>query len=1508
VSEPISDREVQVLIQVLDEKYKLEDFTVTYLYRKYVLVEPEIGGITDPVGQLIQWLWEQISGALDILRLTLEGFIRTTRDQIISAITTAINTLGSSLTTIINSVLSVVNTISTNLLSLATSIEEWFNTISKSLTSLGLNITSALSYLTTIWDFLQKIGDIITNAVSAGLTTILDSIKKLRDLLGEVITTISNTISEATRTLQDWIAKALQGISGSISAMWTALETLGITTINTITDSFTDFKNWIWTWLQGAFATIHMGLTQLSTALQTFSTTIIEVIRESFGALTRWFEVELPKHFEAFLTGFGEYWTKVETFFKERYNQLVRGVDDLTRTMQGFVNPLIQISQWLRGFPDIFQDMVSGVIETLKGLWGWITKTAIPTLHTWLRDFYQLTANALIGLGTFLWEAISGLIKNLASFIIAGLGSIVEWAKGVGRETQTYLTNLILGITDTIAGGIESAYRQILTTITRGGRLGEFRAWAIILGSIFGSQFVARWIHLALQALGEAVNEVRIAPNVAIKIVGAGGETTLTLTHRLGWILKHLAGEIKDYPDLLGRAMIYGIASWLAEPMGRLLNYFMRDEIPITLPDLPMIVEVTRRYIPTRQFNKLLSFLKYFMGLWGYPTEVVRWYSTKAHENYVTILDRFNIERRLPISLIYHLPTPSDFARMMVHDIFGPPLRPLPSFKRAMKMVGMEEDIAKMYYMLHFRYPPLDKLWEFACRTSVGLAWVTVPPYKEEDLGATPALSPAGLNAFARNAEQVRTHLMGLVDRVLKYYAKWHDYAVWSWMPNWTADGLINLDMMADIPMRIDTRWMYKWMIIPDTEVFRITTARAMHPDWIEPITVAECMNALMEERTYARTGLISSFKEGFLTETGLVRKLSHLTNVTILGRSYPVRFLEGEVDLLALRARYDRALDILRDYARDLVRESAENIITWETMIRNLSNLTRQVARSLNIVIAYDVGYWNLYRPVRDVLFTVRTTHRIRIWIRYMMRSILVRFSQGYLTKPEIDSLVEELTERGKLTADEKAMLKDVGEMMTSFFLRQTRARGVLRRLSRGIISEARALEELTKLGLDAVTSQALIEEHAKLYTVSIATLMSYADLIHIPEDLMKKKLQLMGVPEDEVTIILEVFKIKPIKSELATVVRRVLDDFGDGYLTEEETRGRLKTLHQTERAINLLIEASKLEREAKIKKYRVDAILMRLRRAEITIEEARRRLRELIRVEELIDALIERNVREPLEEVRREYTLSVSTLLSYATIVPVPEDLLKKKMTTLGIPEQEQSIILQVFGIRPIRDELATAVRKVLDSYEEALIDEDTCKQELTKLKKRPVEISLLIEASKTERQIKTAKAKIDTVLSRLRRGVIKEDEARRRLQPLIKDLDMLEALIERNVRVYTLSPSTLISMMERVPVPIEWVKEKLKVIGVTEEELKAYLAYAKTAEIEEELRSYMREVANDYVETLLTDEQFSRELDQIATLWGRAREVLGVDWVFLSPDERKLIFEAYRHKRLRKAMRGR
>jgi len=972
--------------------------------------------------------------------------------------------------------------------------------------------------------------------------------------------------------------------------------------------------------------------------------------------------------------------------------------------------------------------------------------------------------NAVKGITTSIFNATTSFLSSVAKGVLSGfwktLTGMIDASKSLWEQVGKFLSSIIEKTFETVyknvAKPIEKAVMDLIKRITSGEGRGQivetFGLLGVAMVTFIGSEYLARGLQITLRKLAGIFNVYQKRFTIRVRGrgeakgepagVGAGasgggsGGYTYTMTFNLGYPLRKIADEMEKYSGEYRRALIYGMSIWACQPMTRLANSLWRNVLPVELPTLAELREITRRHMPIKEkFEEHLDIMRRYLALYGYNDEVISWLTTPVTEEgwFVTIVDRFGNKRRIPISLLYELPTPSDIARMMIHDLFTVPGKPelaFQSFKTAMSMKGYYEDIAKFYYLLHYKYPSMSDLWEFSCRTVAKQTWVSVKPTKEEDLGAERVYSPVqlqgvyGLTRFA--GEDVADKLNKIIQDVLRHYAKWHDYAPFAWLDNWTADNLIYLDLMADIPMRIDARWMYKWKVpIPkeiadltksdyfdEKALFLIVTSRGMHPRWIEPITIAECMNALAEERTYARTGVINAFKEGFMALDGLSKTLSHLTDVKILDKKVPVRFLEGEVKLLALRAKYDRALDILRDYFRDLLRGVTENIIPFDGMTESLKVEVKAIAQALKLPnLALDESYYKLYEPVAESLRKVRTVERIRYWYRYMLYKILYRFSEGYMSEEEFNKTIDEIVKNAKLTDEEKQVFTEVAKLMYEGFYKKTLADGILHKVRRGVIDPKKAKEELVKLGLTEDLAEALIEKSVKIYTLSISTLLSYAEYVDIPEEFVKRKLEWMGVPKDEIHIILQVFRIRPLRDERAKMIRSVIDAYIDGYITKELFQENLKNLGKSPREIEILTEFADFEKSQANAKLAIDAILNRLRRGAITLEQAKRELKKYVVDEALIDAMIEKYVRTSV--------WSPDKLVSMAEYVPIDLEKLKKKAEMFGYPEDEVKLYPAYTLARNLNEEIGRIITELVYLYVYDVIDEETLRKEIDKVR---------------------------------------------------------------------------------------------------------------------------------------------------------------------------------------------
>jgi hypothetical protein len=345
-------------------------------------------------------------------------------------------------------------------------------------------------------------------------------------------------------------------------------------------------------------------------------------------------------------------------------------------------------------------------------------------------------------------------------------------------------------------------------------------------------------------------------------------------------------------------------------------------------------------------------------------------FEEEAKQGYITLTDRFGRNRIIPVSLMYELPSLTDVVRMMIRDMFmgadESAEQALPRFAKFALARGMHPDIAYMYYLYHFKYPPPERLWTFTVRGISGLLWFK--PTKEDWENA---MSEAvKLGAFIPDIPPKLNFEYEKLIRAFSTYMKWHDMARHSWIRGFTSDNYIMTDTVADIPTKIDQRWMVRWALydfiseklapkkpkakdqlttplrgiitelLEDTpankeiqmdltQFCRTLQATGLHPDWVPITAVAETINALSDERTLMRTGFINLYERGFLDVSALENLLSGFFKASFKVAWFdiesldwevekwinvPVRFLPAERKLLELRSVMDRADLLLRE------------------------------------------------------------------------------------------------------------------------------------------------------------------------------------------------------------------------------------------------------------------------------------------------------------------------------------------------------------------------------------------------------------------------------------------------------------------------------------------------------------------------------------------------------------------------------------------------------------------
>ena len=497
-----------------------------------------------------------------------------------------------------------------------------------------------------------------------------------------------------------------------------------------------------------------------------------------------------------------------------------------------------------------------------------------------------------------------------------------------------------------------------------------------------------------------------------------------------------------------------------------------------------------------KEMAGVLDTIRLHMYYFGLPRWYVEFMSQDPDKFYIAFEDRFGALRKIPLSPLYELPTHSELARMTQRDIF-------PSVKTMQAVTwvrGWNEDISTMMYLLTFKYPSFEKLWEFYMRATAGMLWFSPPGYaraifesEAEQVKAGKPISPLDIqNALASRGVQA----MLAFETALNMYLKWLEYSNFSWITpstklqgvnvgqliysalgGWTADSWLMWDVAADIPTKIDMRWMSRYGIFlhmasrigeqqfasympmvkvvqnlldssPESKLTvelhwfsKLLQATGLHPAWVPIVTVAENIMVISDEMTLLRTGWINLFKEGLLTFDVMDQALSGLFTVsykvgywnpetkqwTTGWINLPIRWLPHERRLLEYRALIDRVMDLYREfygYMRSAVRsmiltpdEARQALSDFVKLLdAHYSSIARQIT-GYDTHLKHDAEYLDVWLNMFAQLGRFEAMERARMWWNRVSGWLLYRIAQGYVDVGKVVQMLQKLKDVLKLT-----------------------------------------------------------------------------------------------------------------------------------------------------------------------------------------------------------------------------------------------------------------------------------------------------------------------------------------------------------------------------------------------------------------------------------------------------------------------------------------------------------
>jgi len=1415
--------------------------------------------ITGAIKTIVGAITDFIKGAVSTIQSVISGIVSTIQSIIStvgSAITGALQTIGSSIMGAIKAVSSAISTVISTLTSTITSA---ISTISGVISGIASTIMNAISgVINTISSVISGIASAIINAISGVVKTLSDVFsaigKAIIDTISAIIKAIADTIGAIGKTILDALSGFAKAITDVFSTIGKAIIDAVSGVVKAISDALGAIGKAIVDAVGGFFKAVGDVLSAIGKTILDALSTVAKTLSDVFGAIAK----GIMDGITSIGKGIMDLWNFLVSAFQDIASKVGAGFQVIGNTLMGFVNSILKVGEWiwnaiqgigkaiwdaLSGFGkwlwdglqaigktitdalsaagkaimDFFGAIVDGIKAFIADPLGWINKNivqpimgALEWLWNALQGVWNWIVNAIGTVVNWIWQGISNLGKAFVNLVVAGVRGIVDFAGKVLSGVQQYFIEPIMGMFKAVFEGIGEFVKGMVQRITTGKSQGEMAEALALFGVIVSTQFTFRMLSQALMWIGELTSDWKLMPNVAIKIFGAGGETTIEIPLKVGNVLKHLASEFRQYPDELMRGFFYGIAIWITQPIVRSINSMFRNTLPIELPPVATIVETSRRALPHEKFGEVLDKAKYFMSLYGYSDYVIDLYFKPAKEYNITVTDRFGTKRLIPLSLIYQLPSSSDVATMMVRDIFPT----IEEFQKIYLATGMEKDIGALYYFLRFRYPPPERLWQFTVRGISGLLWATLPDTEKADIqkeasaiGAPTPVAPIDINF---KADQLLS--------AFKTYMKWHDYARFSWIKDFPSDNLIYIDTLADIPTKIDQRWMVKWGLyellsakkvtiespVKDfstkiiegtatskvqmdlTNFSRTILATGLHPDWVPATAVAEAMNALAEERTAIRSGFMSLFKEGFYDVTALEKLLSGFITASFQVAYFdmskmewttgwvnlPVMYLPPERKLLELKALTDRSLDILREIQRDISVAYQEYIILNYTeykakLTEVINNINKFYASDyetitgtklpdelkLKFVEEYYKPYIEALKIWRDV-FTIR---RVRMWTQRWLGWVMYRIAYGTARKEDVEKLVTYVSDKAKLTDYETEFIRDVMDIMY------------------GIARQSTASE----------------------YLPTPSTMATLSEYITLPTDLVKTVLAERGIPDVWMNIWLRYIAVRPIKADAKALLSTYVKAFRYGAITKKVLDDYISTLPQygfTQKEIEFITQSVQLE-------------------------------------EQILE----------FKASMQEYIPTPSTLATLSEYVVISQEIINKALEARKVPEDWAKIWKQYIDVRPIADD----VRGLITSYRRALLYVTIPKEQETKV----IEYAKLIGFTQREFDILALRVQLEELI--------------------------LEA--RENRSEYIPTPSMLATISEYVPEAREFFQQVMQARRVPADWQKIWAKYIDIRPLVDDIKRYLSRAETLYVRFMTKKEDFQKILDEVADYLGYTQKEL-------------------------------
>ncbi|MCQ5337280.1 MAG: hypothetical protein NO475_03685 [Candidatus Methanomethylicia archaeon] len=1115
---------------------KLEKITLNELDEiDWDLVASSLMGILDPIGQLVQWLAGALSSFYDLIKKAFESVAKTIYDKLLEVwdVITKIPGYFSSVLDAINRI--VVTPIQSFISWISDNLPKLSEAVSLALSKAVETITKLPDYVKSFVDSIAKYFSDFIDRIKDGFAWLFDQIAKIRDFISGLISGIATALSDLAGRIKEgfsWLIDQLAKIPGILDSLIKDLSSRVLS----------------------AFSEISKGLSALADLISRMPgvvkaslESIIGDVVKGVGGVTEW----VRKGFESLATVFEDWFTKARDWFTEA----TRILKELGATFTGFVNAVLLLPDRLKvifeGFVKFFENLWFSLQEFLKDPSSWLKKNLVEpllklgsTIFEGLKTVWDAIYSAL----SWLWDKIySGVmwikdrlidaVKSLIEMIIKTAEGVKSWLEGLISKffKETEKDSKVYAF-DPIIATSQEVERTFQYAIKRVGGVAE-NLW-LLSGSLMLPYWKVTLIPLMLRGLVRTFGDltITIEPGIAGSKIG-GASYQIKLSEFADAVVKgfevYYTGYAMGVSMAIANMFVVNLQQ-LYTP--RVISYYdlrIKDILSDVLKDEfeagakvnmflksvseTALIDYARRMLALsegikdeKKLKEILSTVKAHLKIYGLPAWYINYLTSHPEQLAVSFMDRFGADRKVYLSHIFELPTHSELARMTQRDIFPG----VDVMKRVSWVRGWNEDLTTMIYLLTFKYPPFEKLWTFYMRALAGMLWFSPPEIitkvfeaEAKEVKAGKPVSPLDLQKALAGSDQVKAF-----ELALNTYFKWLEYSNFSWFTDkttmyginigaeitnklggWTSDSWLLADISADIPTKIDMRWMSRYGIFqfmadkfkeagvvfesysPLVEIIpnlmeataktqiqvdlrwfsKLIQATGLHPAWVPIVTVAENIMVISDEMTLLRSGWLNLFKEGIITVEDVEKYLAGLIVTSYLVGYWdperkiwtsgwinlPIRWLPHERKLLELRMAMDRVLDVFREiysYIRSGIRTIAITTKDAEAKLRALisklnehyKEITKEITGT-SFELKIDEKYLNLWLEAQSLAQDIEAYERVRIWWSRVSGWVLYRVAYGYVAEQEVSNLIDTVSKYIPLYPVEVNAYKEIAKAM---------------------------------------------------------------------------------------------------------------------------------------------------------------------------------------------------------------------------------------------------------------------------------------------------------------------------------------------------------------------------------------------------------------------------------------------------------------------------------------------